>query len=72
MTYDTVLAKADALQTEQAKPLYAQLSQLLIKDVAYFPLYQTTVQLYIHSYVQGAGTTTQEDYYWNGISILSH
>lgn len=72
MTYDTVLAKADTEQTDVAKPDYAQLSQLLIKDVAYFPLYQSVSQFYIHSYVQGAGSTTQADFYWNGISILSH
>ena len=72
VTYDTVLAKADAEQTTQALPLYNQLSQLLIKDVVYWPLYQSVAQFYIHSYVQGAGSTTQADYYWNGISIQSH
>jgi len=72
VTYDSTLAKADALQTTQALPLYKQLSQLLIKDVAYWPLYQTVTQFYIHSYVKGAGSTAQADNYWDGISILSH
>ena len=71
-TYDDTLTKADTLPIDQALPLYKQLSQMLESDVAYFPLYYSVGQQFIHSYVQGAGSTTQADYYWDGISIQAH
>lgn len=71
-TYDDTLTKADAEPLSQALPLYKQLSQMLISDVAYFPLYYSVGQFLIHSYVQGAGSNAQFDNYWNGISIQSH
>lgn len=71
--YDSLLTKADGTpDVNQAVPIYAQLAQMLQNDVAYIPLYQTVGQFLIHSYVQGAGSTTQADYYWNGIKLLSH
>ena len=71
--YDTLLAKADGTpDVQQALPIYAQLAQMLQNDVAYIPLYQTVGQFLIHSYVQGAGSTTQADYYWDAIKLLSH
>ena len=72
MLYDTTLAKADSLPIDQALPLYNQLSQLLSKDIAYFPLYYSVGQFFIHSYVKGAGSNTQADFYWDEISIQSH
>jgi ABC-type oligopeptide transport system substrate-binding subunit len=71
-TYDSTLAKADAESTDKSLPLYNQLSKLLIKDVVYIPLYYSVGQFLIHSYVQGAGSTAQADYYWDGISIQNH
>ena len=71
-TYDSTLAKADGLAISQALPLYNQLSQLLSNDIAYLPLYYSVGQFFIHSYVKGAGSNTQADFYWNEISILSH
>jgi oligopeptide transport system substrate-binding protein len=70
--YDTTLAKADAEPIDQALPLYKQLSQLLQKDVAYAPLYYSVGTFLIKSYVKGAGSSAQIDYYWNEASLLSH
>lgn len=71
-TYDSTLAQADKLPLQQALPLYAQLAAELQAQAVYIPLYYSVGTFLIHSYVQGAGSTTQADYYWNGISILSH
>jgi oligopeptide transport system substrate-binding protein len=71
-TYDSTLASADKLPLDQALPLYAQLATELQTQVVYIPLYYSVGQFLIHPYVHGAGSTTQADYYWNGISILSH
>jgi len=70
--YDSTLAMADAEPISQALPLYNQLSQLLQKDVAYFPLYYSEGQFFIHPYVKGAGSNAQADFYWDEISILAH
>ena len=71
-TYDSTLAQADKLPLDQALPLYAQLQTELQTQAVYIPMYYSVGQFLIHPYVQGAGSTTQADYYWNGISILSH
>ncbi len=71
-TWDSTLKKADAEPLSQALPLYKQLSQMLEKDVAYIPLYYSVGQFLIHSYVKGAGSNTQADFYWDEISLLSH
>jgi len=71
-TYDSTLAQADKLPLDQALPLYAQLQTELQTQAVYVPMYYSVGQFLIHPYVQGAGSTTQADYYWNGISILSH
>jgi oligopeptide transport system substrate-binding protein len=70
--YDSILAQADQKPTDQALPLYNQLAQLLIQDVVYIPLYYSVGNFLIHSYVKGAGSTTQADYYWDQIKLLSH
>jgi oligopeptide transport system substrate-binding protein len=71
-TYDSTLAQADKLPLDQALPLYAQLATELQTQAVYVPMYYSVGQFLIHPYVKGAGSTTQADYYWNGISILSH
>ncbi len=71
-TYDSTLAMADKLPLDQALPLYNQLATELQQQAVYIPLYYSVGTFLIHPYVQGAGSTTQADYYWNGISILSH
>ncbi len=71
-TYDTLLKQADQLPIDQALPLYKQIAGILAQDVIYIPLYYSVGNFAIHSYVKGAGSNTQADYYWNGISILSH
>jgi ABC-type oligopeptide transport system substrate-binding subunit len=70
--YDSTLAQADGLPLAQALPLYNQLAQMMQKDVAYLPLYYSVGQFLIHSYVQGAGSNTQADFYWNEIKLLAH
>ncbi|MGA8015305.1 MAG: ABC transporter substrate-binding protein [Candidatus Dormiibacterota bacterium] len=70
--YDTILAQADQEPTTQALTLYNQLAKLLITDVAYIPLYYAVGNFLIHSYVKGAGSNTQADYYWDEISLLAH
>jgi oligopeptide transport system substrate-binding protein len=71
-TYDSTLAQADKLPLDQALPLYKQLAAELQAQAVYVPLYYSVGQFLIHSYVKGSGSTTQADYFWNGISILSH
>ncbi|HEX6539283.1 MAG TPA: ABC transporter substrate-binding protein [Candidatus Dormibacteraeota bacterium] len=67
--YNSILPKADALPITEAVRLYAQLSKLLSDQAAYFPLYYSVGQFLIHTYVAGAGSTTQSDYYWDRIHI---
>ena len=69
--YNSVLTKADTLPMSQALPLYEQLSELLSAQAAYIPLYYSVGQFLIHSYVSGAGSTTQADYLWDSIRIFS-
>jgi oligopeptide transport system substrate-binding protein len=71
-TYDSVLKQADAMPISTALPLYTQLAQILQQDVVYIPLYYSVANFAIHSYVKGAGSNSQADYYWNESSIQSH
>jgi oligopeptide transport system substrate-binding protein len=71
-TYDDTLAKADAESLDLALPLYKQLLKELSDNVAYYPLYYQVGQFLIHDYVKGAGSNTQLDYYWDGISLQQH
>ena len=52
--------------------MYKQLAQILQQDVVYIPLYYSVANFAIHSYVKGAGSNSQADYYWNETSIQSH
>ena len=71
-TYDSVLKQADQMPIDTALPLYKQLAQILQQDVVYIPLYYSVANFAIHSYVKGAGSNSQADYYWNETSIQSH
>jgi ABC-type oligopeptide transport system substrate-binding subunit len=71
-TFDSTVTKADGESIDQALPLYKQLSQMLSTDAADIPLYYSVGQFFIKSYVKGAGSNTQADYYWDEISIQSH
>jgi oligopeptide transport system substrate-binding protein len=71
-TYDNILKQADQEPLTQALPLYNQLAQILIKDVAYIPLYYAVGNFLIQPWVHGAGSNAGFDYYWNQISISSH
>jgi oligopeptide transport system substrate-binding protein len=70
--YDTLLAKADAEPLATAVPDYKALSQQLINDVAYIPLYYSVGTFLIKPYMKGAGTNNFFDYWWNQYQILSH
>jgi ABC-type oligopeptide transport system substrate-binding subunit len=70
--YDALLAKADAETGPQALADYKQLSQMLINDVIYIPLYYSNGSFLIKPYVKGAGSNAFFDYYWNQIQILAH
>jgi oligopeptide transport system substrate-binding protein len=70
--YDDMLAQANALPLDQALPIYKQLSQMLINDVAYIPLFYSVGAFLIKPYVKGAGSNNFVDYPWNQIQIQSH
>ncbi|HEY8740701.1 MAG TPA: peptide ABC transporter substrate-binding protein [Candidatus Dormibacteraeota bacterium] len=70
--YNTLLTKADGLPLDQALPSYKQISQLLISDVVYIPLYYSVGQFLIQPWAKGAGTNNFFDHYWNEISIQQH
>ena len=71
-TYDSVLKKADTLPLDQALPMYKQLQQILQENVAYIPLYYSSANFAIRSYVKGAGSNAAFDHYWNETSIQAH
>jgi oligopeptide transport system substrate-binding protein len=71
-TYDSVLKQADQQPIDQALAGYKQLAKILADDVVYIPLYYSVANFAIRSYVSGAGSNTQADYYWNEISIQQH
>jgi oligopeptide transport system substrate-binding protein len=71
-TYDSVLKQADQQPVDQALTGYKQLAQILADNVVYIPLYYSVANFAIRSYVSGAGSNTQADFYWNEISIQQH
>ena len=56
----------------QALADYKALSQQLITDVAYIPLFYSVGAFLIKPYVSGAGTNTLFDFGWNQVQILYH
>ena len=70
--YDDLLAKADQETGDQSLADYKKLSQMLIDDVAYIPLFYSVGSFLIKPYIKGAGTNAFVDYPWVGIQILSH
>jgi len=70
--YDDLLAKANAEPLASALADYKSLSQMLINDVAYIPLFYSVGAFLIKPYVQGAGSNNFVDYPWNNVQILSH
>ena len=70
--YDQLLKQADAKPIDQALPDYKKLSQMLINDAAYVPLYYSVGAFLIKPYIRGAGTNSQFDYYWNGYQVMQH
>ena len=70
--YDSTLTAADKKPLTDAIADYKALSKMLSDDIAYIPLYYSVAQFLIHSYVHGAGSSAQADFYWDEISILQH
>jgi ABC-type oligopeptide transport system substrate-binding subunit len=70
--YDALLAKANAEPLDQALPDYKALSQMLINDVVYIPLFYSVGAFLFKPYLTGAGSNNFSDYPWNGIQIKSH
>ena len=70
--FDALLAKANSEPLDTALPEYQQLSQMLISDVVYIPLFYSVGAFLIKPYVSGAGSNNFVDYPWNGIQIKSH
>ncbi len=70
--YDQIATQARGLPIAQALPLYKQLSDILVKDAIYIPLYYSVGTFLIHNYVKGAGSNLAFDNYWQNIQILQH
>ncbi len=70
--YDALVKKADQESGDQSIADYKKLSQMLIDDVVYIPLFYSRGSFLFKPYVKGAGTNNFVDYPWNGIQILQH
>lgn len=70
--YDQLVASADSKPIGDALPIYKQVSELLISNVAYIPLYYSVGAFMIKPYVKGAGTNNFFDYWWQDYQILQH
>jgi oligopeptide transport system substrate-binding protein len=70
--YDALVAKADGESGDQAVADYKKLSQMLIDDVVYIPLFYSVGSFLIKPYIKGAGSNAFFDYSWAQIQILSH
>jgi len=70
--FDSMAAQADSKQVSDAIPTYKQMSQMLIDEVAYIPLFYSVGAFMTKPYVQGAGTNPFADYWWDEYKILQH
>ncbi len=70
--FDALAAKADAESGDAALADYKKMSQMLIDDVAYIPLFYSSGAFLIKPYVSGAGTNNFFDFWWNQYQILQH
>jgi oligopeptide transport system substrate-binding protein len=70
--FNTDATQADAKALADALPTYRQMSQMLISEVAYIPLYYSVGAFMIKPYMRGAGSNAFFDYTWNLYSILQH
>ena len=70
--YDEAVAKADSLPLSQAVPQYKKISQMLIDEANYIPLFYAQGTFLIKPYVKGAGSNAFSDYWWNNYQILQH
>ena len=70
--YDDLVARADAEPVNLALADYKQLSQMLIDDVVYIPLFYANGSFLFKPYVRGAGSNNFFDFHWNEIQLLSH
>jgi ABC-type oligopeptide transport system substrate-binding subunit len=70
--FDALLAKANAEPLDAAMADYKALSQMLITDVVYIPLFYSVGAFLIKPYVSGAGSNNFVDYSWADIQIHTH
>jgi ABC-type oligopeptide transport system substrate-binding subunit len=70
--FDALLAKANAEPLDAALADYKALSQMLITDVVYIPLFYSVGAFLIKPYVSGAGSNNFVDYSWADIQIHTH
>jgi len=70
--FNTDATQADAKALADALPTYRQMSQMLISEVAYIPLYYSVGAFMIKPYLKGSGSNAFFDYTWNLYSILQH
>jgi oligopeptide transport system substrate-binding protein len=70
--YDDLVARADAEPTDLALADYRKLTQMLIDDIVYIPLFYANGSFLFKPYVRGAGTNNFSDFHWNEIQLLSH
>ena len=70
--FDSQLTQADGKAVSDALPTYKQLSQMLMDDAAYIPLYYSVGAFMTKPYVKGAGTNAFADFWWNEYQIMQH
>ena len=70
--FDNLAAQADQKPLADALPIYKQMNQMLIDDVAYLPLFYSVGAFMTKPYVKGAGTNNFFDYWWNEYQIMQH
>lgn len=70
--YDQLVASADSKSLTDALPIYKQVAELLIQNVAYIPLYYSVGAFMIKPYVKGASTNNFFDLWWDNYQILQH
>jgi ABC-type oligopeptide transport system substrate-binding subunit len=69
---DALVKQADAMQLDQALPLYQQASQMMIDDARYIPMIYQNGALLAKPYLQGVGQNSFTDFAWSSMQVLAH
>ena len=70
--YDDLVVRADAEPGDLALTDYKKLTQMLIDDVAYIPLFYANGSFLFKPYVRGAGSNNFFDFRWNEVQLVAH